>query len=381
MSEKNEKIIAYEEQKVSAVLQNVYKLVEENNSTIVEGAFVTCNQALDLPNAQIRSYVGVKNYNTRNGAAGLRESDIKLYPKAFGVCKVLSEACEPEIEGKKWQECDQTHRINGEASVTLNSYMVCLKGGIIAPWTNGQRIEELMEKEQELMEKEQELSIIDSVSDEYFRFLIAYEGSEDSWKYAQDLGDGCITIAFGVVLKDKEGNIMDEELYAKWVTNNETNKAMTWEEACEVTQEYMKDFMTELNKTAETKGWNLTQNRYDAIFDLYWNGPSNSLGFTATELLATGDLDDATVLAELKKEILETAHGMEKNKAGVLENMWLKNLVERRLDTILIAQNGNEAYTRHEVYDAKEWNESAKEILLDYGLDEEKIDRYNFQEL
>ncbi len=147
MGEKDEDIEVYGKNKVSVALQYAYVLAEEGNSPIVEGAYVTCNQSIsNFPGEPVMVYAGVENYNKCNGASGLKESDIVLRPEAFGVCKVTREACQPEIEGKKWQECDLTNSLNGEPDVTMNSYMVCLIGGIIAPLTDGQRIEELMEQ-------------------------------------------------------------------------------------------------------------------------------------------------------------------------------------------------------------------------------------------
>ncbi len=128
---------------IEAAVKYAYALAEDENSPIVEGAYVTCNQSLSaLPGEPIRAYAGLKNYTTCNGAIGLGEEDIVLKPESLGVCRVMGEACKPDIEGNKWQECDSDHTVNGKPGVTLNSYMVCLKGGIIAPANDGQRIRE-----------------------------------------------------------------------------------------------------------------------------------------------------------------------------------------------------------------------------------------------
>jgi hypothetical protein len=139
MGDKEKESAAYDEQSVINAIQQSYKLVEGNDSQVVEKAFVFCNRAVSLMNT-VRVYISAEHNNERNGAAGLRESDIELNPESFGVCEVISGRCMPEIEGNKWQECDQTQKINGEAGVTINSYMVCLKGGIIVPMNDGQRI-------------------------------------------------------------------------------------------------------------------------------------------------------------------------------------------------------------------------------------------------
>ena len=70
---------------------------------------------------------------------------------------------------------------------------------------------------------------------------------------------------------------------------------------------------------------------------MYWNAGSEIFKYKATELLATGDLTDETVIKALEKEILETAQYTDSN-TGV--KWWSKNLAERRLDVILIAQEG-----------------------------------------
>ncbi len=110
-----------------------------------------------------------------------------------------------------------------------------------------------------------------------------------------------------------------------------------------------------------------------------WNLGIGSLGYNATELLATGDLTDEVVVAQLQKEILETAHA-ELEAEGKLVNQWSKNLVERRLDVVRMAQGGAEAYKKHEI-DSEEWNDHARDMLLNYGLDQDVVDKYPFQEV
>ena len=266
----------------------------------------------------------------------------------------------------------------------MDSYMVCLKGGIISPFTDGQRIEELMEKHQELFE-------VKGVSDEYFEFLKAYEALGDSWSHAHKPGDGTITIAFGVVIQDKNGKIVNQELYNKWL-----NQTMTEEEAKQVTRGDMQPYVDQINEMAKEKGWHLTQNRYDAIFDLAWNAGTGSLQYNATELLATGDLTNEAVVTELRKEILETAlmpmdektrkvweekQKLEKKEEEV-DSMWAKVLVERRLDTVRIAQGDKEAYDRHS-YDNQWWSENNNEQVrkLFQKCEVEAVNKYPFQEL
>lgn len=364
---------------IEAALNYGYALTENGNSPIVESALVTCNQSIIVPlDGPYKAYAAAENNNTRNGAAGLRATDIVLKPESFGVCKVSGEACKPEIEGNKWQECDETHRISGEASVTMDSYMVCLKGGIISPFTDGQRIEELMEKHQELF-------TLKDISQRYMEFLKAYECFGDSWQYAQDLGDGKITIAYGVVLKDGDSYPLGKEVHDYWEERRIQNLPMTIDEAIEFTEMRMQENIEAIKNKAEKEGWSLNQNRYDAILDLTWNSGTGALQYNAAELLATGDLTDEVVLAELRKEILETAHAEleeydKEKKKMVLVNEWSKNLVERKLDDVRIAQGGEDAYTKNEI-DGQEWNDHAKEMLIDYGIEEDKLKKYPFQEV
>ena len=55
----------------------------------MESAVVTCNQSyVVFPSEPYKAYAAAENNNTRNGAAGLRATDIVLKPESFGVCKV-----------------------------------------------------------------------------------------------------------------------------------------------------------------------------------------------------------------------------------------------------------------------------------------------------
>lgn len=75
----------------------------------------------------------------RNGGLGLRETDIKLVPNTFGVCKLFMGPCLPAILGSRWNGCDGGNLIGGQPSVNMSSYMICSIGGLITLKTNGQR--------------------------------------------------------------------------------------------------------------------------------------------------------------------------------------------------------------------------------------------------
>ena len=74
---------------VSGIVEAInyaYQLAENGNSPVVEGAYVTCNQSLSVfLDEPIRAYASAENNNTRNGAAGLRATDIALKPETLGV--------------------------------------------------------------------------------------------------------------------------------------------------------------------------------------------------------------------------------------------------------------------------------------------------------
>lgn len=143
MGDKEKDSATYDEQSVINAIRQAYKLVEGINSQVVEKAVVFCNRAVSFMDTA-RVYALSESNNSRNRAGGLRESDILLSPESFGVCILDAGKCIPEVEDQKWQECDQIQKINGEACVTMDSYMICLKGGIITLIEDGQRIDELM---------------------------------------------------------------------------------------------------------------------------------------------------------------------------------------------------------------------------------------------
>lgn len=197
--------------------------------------------------------------------------------------------------------------------------------------------------------------------------------SDAKWRFAQDLGDGVITIAAGVVIKDRDGNYpLGEAMYNRYMDMAQKGIAISNEEAYRLTWQRLRDYMRQIDNKIQEKGWMLTQNQYDAVLDMAWNIGPGSLAYRATELLATGDLSDEATLKELRMEILETAHGQMNGM-----NQWLKNLVERRLDVIRIAQGGQDAYTQNDFNG--NWNKDAEQFFLDNGLEEKIIKKYPIQ--
>ena len=103
-------------------------------------------------------------------------------------------------------------------------------------------------------------------------------------------------------------------------------------------------------------------------------GPGAVRDYKTCDLIATGDLLDEETLKVLRKEILETTVASIDG-----QKQWLKNLVERRLDVIRIAQGDVDAYTRN--YFQGNWNQDAYQFYLDNGLDEETIKKYPIQKV
>ena len=215
-------------------------------------------------------------------------------------------------------------------------------------------------------------------SEQYIQFLMDYEaGKWDKWQYAEDLGDNRITISFGVVIKDENGKYpLGEERYNYYMDRKENNEPLSYDEAYDLMEVYMyKKYIPAVNIKAKEKGWVLTQGRFDALLDMTWNAGTGSLKYVASELLAMGDLTDDTVIKDLEREILETAHADIEGQG----NVWTKNLVERRLDVIRIAKGDEEAYIRHE-WTNKDWMEKGGSFL-ENKLGEEVYRKYDIQKV
>ena len=148
---------------------------------LVEKALVSCTSS-DSMDTVVEVRRSVKNYNQYNGAIGLRESDIKLTPETFGNCSCSEEKCCPDILNLKWENCDQTHRINGEAGVTMDSYMVCASGGLIVPVTDGQTIENWLSNMVDNLEYEDYLAYL-GFPQEYIYYLVDLHERYPNWVF------------------------------------------------------------------------------------------------------------------------------------------------------------------------------------------------------
>lgn len=310
-------------------------------------------------------------------------------PRETGYLKMVNQIPKPDTAGVE-DMLDLTYEellARGEQEgITMTSVLFCRHGGLIRPLTSGQG------------------KVVTTVSDQYIDFLINYErGSGTEWQYAQDLGDGAITIAYGVVLKKGDNYPLTKEVYDQYMERRERGEPLTEQEAYELTVTYLQTYADAVFKKAEEEGWKLTQNRLDAIVDMCWNIGDDAKDFVTAGLLATGDLYNEEDCIKLRKEILETCATTINGK-----KQWLKNLVERRMDVILIALGGEKAYTRNyfESYFTEEyqnyfvenfgfegyfdnyseelsgdWNADAIQFLIDSGIEEKTVNQYPSQHI
>ena len=114
------------------------KLTVPNENPVVISAEVRCPYAKNK-DAKVKVMASALSGDERNGGLGLRETDIKLVPNTFGVCKLFMGPCLPAILGSRWNGCDGGNLIGGQPSVNMSSYMICSIGGLITLKTNGQR--------------------------------------------------------------------------------------------------------------------------------------------------------------------------------------------------------------------------------------------------
>ena len=114
------------------------ELTVPNENSVVISAEVRCPYAKNK-DAKVKVMASALSGDERNGGLGLRETDIKLVPNTFGVCKLFMGPCLPAILGSRWNGCDGGNLIGGQPSVNMSSYMICSIGGLITLKTNGQR--------------------------------------------------------------------------------------------------------------------------------------------------------------------------------------------------------------------------------------------------
>lgn len=114
------------------------ELAAPDENPVVISAEVRCPYAKNK-DAKVKVMASALSGDERNGGLGLRETDIKLVPNTFGVCKLFMGPCLPAILGSRWKGCDVGNLIGGQPSVNMSSYMICSIGGLITLKTNGQR--------------------------------------------------------------------------------------------------------------------------------------------------------------------------------------------------------------------------------------------------
>ncbi|MBQ9989547.1 MAG: DUF4280 domain-containing protein [Lachnospiraceae bacterium] len=343
-----------EEIKKEEILEAIKEKEKENLNPVVEYAEVRCSEMEMKGPVLARSNSLV--VDVRNGASGLTIDDIVLEPGSFGYCKAMQKECKPGFLTDRWEKGDTKNLVNGRPALIMGSYLICVAGkGEITPYTDGQVV----------------AAPITAVSKEYIDFLIQYESSKGTkWQYAHEPGDGTVTIAHGVVIKDAAGNFpLGEDKYNEYMMRKENNDPLTVEEAYDLTIIRLEDYITKVRNKIEAEGWEVTQNRFDAMVDMVWNLGDIALGYNAVELLAIGDLSDPEIKRQLEIEILETAKS---------NGMWLKNLTERRLDLVQMAEENT--YEINPMTD-EEWNNNAYQLFLDKGVDQKIVEDYPFQKV
>ncbi len=338
------------------------KEAQEKGNSVVEYVQVECTKMKDKA-VVVKIQSNSDTSEERNGNKPLVETDILLQPGTFGFCD-NEEVCKPDIGENRWYQCDNKNEINGQPSVTMTSFMFCVtNGGVITLVNDGQEIKGGME--------------IDYTSPEYYEFLMKYEsGNSTVWRYAHDPHDGTVTIAHGVVIKGVDGSFpLGKEMYEYYIERKEKQIPLSDEEVHNLTQIRLAKYIADVRNKIDEEGWEVSQNRFDAMVDLVWNLGHVALGYRAFELLATCDFDNLEQKRELEKEILETAYFREN---GV--SVWSKNLTERRLDLVEMAEGGADAYEKNE-FTNDFWNENARQLFLDKGVITEEGDIYPFQKV
>ena len=179
------------------------KLTVPNENPVVISAEVRCPYAKNK-DAKVKVMASALSGDERNGGLGLRETDIKLVPNTFGICKLSMGPCLPAILGSRWKGCDVGNLIGGQPSVNMSSYMICSIGGLITLKTNGQRAG----SGRMVYDGHDFTRLIGLIKN--------FEVDPDSSTYIRDenkkpiaidiqnVGDGCITIGYGHILQTEE---------------------------------------------------------------------------------------------------------------------------------------------------------------------------------
>lgn len=179
------------------------KLTVPNENPVVISAEVRCPYAKNK-NAKVKVMASALSGDERNGGLGLRETDIKLVPNTFGVCKLFMGPCLPAILGSRWNGCDGGNLIGGQPSVNMSSYMICSIGGLITLKTNGQRAG----NGRMVYDGHDFTRLIGLVKNfEVDPDDSTYIRDEDGNPIAIDIqnaNDGCITIGYGHILQTEE---------------------------------------------------------------------------------------------------------------------------------------------------------------------------------
>ncbi len=153
------------------------ELSGSNDSPVVVGAEVQCSHMRDKK-LKVMAISVIPATDKRNGGFGLREIDTKLVPNTFGYCNYLMQPCRPVIIGNRWQGGNIKDLINGNASVIMNSYMICGIGrGFISLKSDGQKAgtENERDFEKDLREK--------GFPEGYIKYLMILHEKFPKWEF------------------------------------------------------------------------------------------------------------------------------------------------------------------------------------------------------
>lgn len=106
---------------------------------LVEGACVQCSKMLPAM-FNVRIKVLMKSFDLIYREKWLKDTDTFFQPASFGCCGNPQTPCQPVVQ--TWLGCSLKTLVGLRPVLTMDSYLICQKGGIITPKTDGQNAAE-----------------------------------------------------------------------------------------------------------------------------------------------------------------------------------------------------------------------------------------------